>query len=103
MRQRRTFISLFVIAGFALLYFVALVPTAKTYPPFLKKAQELGYKAKDCTFCHVNATGGEPYNDRGKWLIAEKQKRGANAVDVSWLKDYKPAAKKGTKKTDTHR
>jgi hypothetical protein len=33
------------------------------------------------------------YNDRGKWLQAEKDKRGAKEVDVAWLKDY-PAEKK---------
>jgi len=33
------------------------------------------------------------YNDRGKWLKAEKQKRNAKEVDVSWLKEY-PGEKK---------
>jgi hypothetical protein len=27
-------------------------------------------------------------NDVGKWLIAEKDKRGAKTVDGAWLKDY---------------
>ena len=29
--------------------------------------------------------------ERGKWLLAEKDKRKAKEVDVSWLKEYKPA------------
>ncbi len=32
-------------------------------------------------------------NDRGKWLVAEKEKRNAKEVDVNWLKDY-PGDKK---------
>ena len=27
-------------------------------------------------------------NDAGKWLVAEKDKRGAKTVDGAWLKDY---------------
>ncbi len=33
------------------------------------------------------------FSDRGKWLVAEKDKRQAKEVDVAWLKDY-PAEKK---------
>jgi len=58
------------------------------YPPFLIKAKKFG--AKDCTFCHVDPEGGPPWNDRGKWLISEKERRGAETVDVEWLADYKP-------------
>ena len=28
------------------------------------------------------------HNDRGKWLVAEKDKRKAKEIDVAWLKDY---------------
>src|SRR5215471_10053968 len=65
--------------------------STKAYPPFLRKAQKFG--AKDCTFCHTEATGGEGWNDRGNWLIAEKERRKADAVDVEWLADYKEGAK----------
>jgi len=61
------------------------------YPPLLAKAKKFG--AKDCTFCHVDPDGGPPWNDRGKWLIAEKERRGADTVDVEWLVDYKPGTK----------
>jgi ketosteroid isomerase-like protein len=37
--------------------------------------------------------GGPPWNERGKWLIAEKSRRKADAVDVEWLTDYKPGSK----------
>ena len=67
---------------------VALSTQAFGYPPFLVKARKFG--AKDCTFCHVDPEGGPPWNDRGKWLIAEKERRKAETVDVEWLADYKP-------------
>jgi hypothetical protein len=68
------------------------------YPPFLKKAQKFG--AKDCLYCHKEPEGGEGWNDRGNWLIAEKEKRKADAVDVEWLSEYKEAEKKDGDKKD---
>ena len=38
--------------------------------------------------------GGEGWNDRGNWLIAEKDKRKADSIDVTWLEDYKEAGEK---------
>jgi hypothetical protein len=70
----------------------------KAYPPFLRKAQKFG--AKDCKFCHTEPAGGEGWNERGKWLIAEKERRKADAVDVEWLTDYKEGADKGAEKTE---
>ena len=73
--------------------------TTKVYPPFLKKAAKFG--AKDCLFCHKQPEGGEGWNDRGNWLIAEKDKRKADVIDVEWLADYKEADKKdGDKKEE---
>jgi len=63
------------------------------YPPMLAKARKFG--AKDCTFCHVEPEGGPPWNERGKWLIAEKERRKAEAVDVDWLADFKAGTSKG--------
>jgi hypothetical protein len=68
------------------------------YPPFLVKAKKFG--AKDCTFCHVDPEGGPPWNDRGKWLISEKERRGAETVDVEWLADYKPGKAADQKPVD---
>jgi hypothetical protein len=74
----------------ALLFAVsAVVMTAEAKPGFLAQAQQLGFPAKDCTYCHVNASGGAPWNARGNWMRAEKKKRGAKQVDVAWLKEYK--------------
>ena len=70
--------------------------TTKAYPPFLRKAAKFG--AKDCMFCHQKPEGGEGWNDRGNWLIAEKEKRKADAIDVEWLADYKEGEKKDGEK-----
>ena len=71
---------------------VALLATQSVaYPPFLTKAKKFG--AKDCRFCHVHAEGGEPYNTRGQWLIKERARRNADAVDPAWLASYKVAKK----------
>jgi hypothetical protein len=86
-RFRILFVLVF-IAGFVAL----LSNQSMAYPPFLAKAKKFG--AKDCRFCHVKVEGGEPYGPRGKWLISEKAKRNADAVDPEWLADYKAAKKK---------
>jgi hypothetical protein len=67
----------------------ALAPTINAKPEFLAKAQELGYPAQDCTYCHTKPTGGAGWNARGNWLRGQKKTRRAKDVDVSWLKDYK--------------
>lgn len=72
-----------VMAGF---FFSAL--RTEAYPPFVRKSEKFG--AKDCLFCHTQAGGGEGWNERGSWLIAEKDKRKADSIDVEWLADYKP-------------
>jgi hypothetical protein len=38
------------------------------------------------------------WNERGAWLVKEKEKRNADVIDVDWLAEYKPA-KKGKKKS----
>jgi hypothetical protein len=64
--------------------------------PISKKAKELGYPVENCLYCHnekLPKKGAATHNERGKWLIAEKQKRGVAEVDPAWLKDY-PGEKK---------
>ena len=59
--------------------------------PIQKKAKELGYAATNCQYCHVDKLpkkDAAAFNDRGKWLHEEREKRKAKEVDVSWLKDY---------------
>lgn len=69
--------------------------------PIQKKAKALGFPATNCLYCHVDKLpkkDASKLNDRGKWLVVEKEKRQATKeVDATWLKDYvekKPDEKK---------
>jgi len=84
-------ITLIFVAGVV----ASLARETLGYPPLLVKARKFG--AKDCTFCHVDPDGGPPWNERGQWLIKEKERRGAETVDVEWLANYKPSKPDGTK------
>jgi len=63
-------------------------------PPFLKKAKELAMPGiENCMACHISTEkGAVKWNERGLWLRAKKQELNAESVDVTWLKDYKPAS-----------
>lgn len=88
MKRIKVVIALICLAGAS----SALVSESLAYPPFVAQSKKFG--ARDCRFCHVNAEGGEPYNARGQWLVKEKERRKADAVNPAWLADYKPAKKK---------
>jgi len=65
-------------------------------PAIQKQAKAAGVAADNCMYCHAEKMpkkGAVTENDRGKWLVAEKTKRSATAVDGAWLKDY-PSDKK---------
>jgi hypothetical protein len=87
-------IAIVVIAGV-----VGSSFSTRAYPPYLRKAQKFG--AKNCLFCHKEPEGGEGWNERGQWLIAEKERRKAEAVDPEWLTDYKEGAKKDADSADS--
>ncbi len=97
-----------------------LATSAWATPPIGKRARDAGFaEAQDCAYCHTFgsshqrekavAMGIAPmncvachgsrlpdsrlYNDRGRWLLAEKDRRKAKDVDVAWLKDYPDPAK----------
>ena len=94
MRRIKIAISLVFIASCV----AALAGETFGYPPLLVKAKKFG--AKDCTFCHVDPDGGPPWNERGQWLIKEKERRGADTVDVEWLANYKPTVGGAQKPAD---
>lgn len=75
--------------------FMASVKT-KAYPPFVRQAAKFG--ATDCTFCHTNPAGGEGWNERGTWLMTEKERRKADSIDIEWLAEYKEGAASGDAK-----
>jgi hypothetical protein len=81
------------------LTFVALLVGAVTAPAgatpqMVKQAKDAGFPAQNCQYCHVTAMpkkeGFKPddLNERGKWLLSEKDKTKAKDVKVDWLKNY---------------
>ena len=79
-------LSCLVVAGW-----LAGRGTASATIDMQKKAKAAGFAATGCVYCHnekLPKKGAVSHNERGQWLIAEKEKRKAKEVDVSWLKDY---------------
>ena len=70
----------------ATLALLALGATARANPEFLAIAARFG--AKDCLYCHLEPGGGRSWNDRGHWLIQERQRQGIDVVDIPWLSKY---------------
>lgn len=66
--------------------------TANATMDMQKKAKTAGIEIQGgCVYCHVEKLpkkGAVTNNDRGKWLVDEKDKRKAKEVDVTWLKEY---------------
>jgi hypothetical protein len=64
---------------------------------FQKAAKEAGFaEATNCMYCHAEKLpkkGAATFNERGQWLKDQKAARKAEKVDVTWLKEYKAAAK----------
>lgn len=63
-------------------------------PPMLTKAKQAGLPVQNCQYCHVSKLpkkdGFTPQdlNERGTWLMTEKDTRKAKDIDVDWLKAY---------------
>ena len=77
---------------------IALTSVSTADLEIQKQAKAAGVDVKNCQTCHVDALpkkdeGKHELNDAGKWLVAEKAKRGAAKVDGAWMKDY-PGNKK---------
>jgi hypothetical protein len=75
-----------------------LLASASAYAtmPIQKKAKGAGVAAATCKYCHGEALPKKTaftLNERGKWLMAEKERRKAAEIDGAWLKDYKEPAK----------
>jgi len=72
---------------------IGLSATSTATMDIQKQAKAAGVDAKNCQTCHTVALpkkgeGQNELNDLGKWLVAEKDKKGAKAVDGAWAKDY---------------
>ncbi len=53
-----------------------------------QKAKSLNLNDGNCLGCH-GANIPSKLNERGRWLAAEKARRGAKQWDMAWLRDYK--------------
>jgi hypothetical protein len=77
----------------ALLSALAAAPAAAT-PKLFSDAKKDGMPAQNCQYCHVSKLpkkdGFKPedLNDRGKWLMTEKDKQKAKEIKADWLKEY---------------
>lgn len=84
---RRSFLA--AAAVYAAMF---LVESATADTAFVKRLKELGYPIEDCQYCHLDRAPkkdrAHEVNKRGKWLFAEKQRRGVRTIDPEWLKDY---------------
>ena len=61
-----------------------------------KQAKAAGVNAAACTTCHVEKLpkkGAMTLNEKGKWLLGQKDAKKAKEVDGAWLKDYKEEKK----------
>ena len=79
-----------LVAGLVL---VSALPASAT-PQLLTESKKAGMPAKNCQYCHSTAMPKkenfktDELNDRGKWMITEKDKQKASAPKADWLKDY---------------
>ena len=59
--------------------------------PIMKKAKDAGFPAANCQYCHVEklpVKGKVTHNERGDFLVKQKEAKKAKEVDVAWLKDF---------------
>lgn len=59
--------------------------------PLQKKAKEAGFPAANCLYCHnekLPAKGKVTNNERGAFLVKQKEAKKAKEVDPAWLKDF---------------
>jgi hypothetical protein len=82
-----------VAAVGASLILLTALPAAAT-PQLLTESKKAGMPAKNCQYCHSVAMPKkesfkpDELNDRGKWMMAEKDKQKAKDIKADWLKDY---------------
>ena len=79
------------LAVLALVGWLGSMGRAQATMPIQKQAKAAGVEAANCQVCHVDKLpkkDAHTLNDKGKWLVAEKDKKKAKEVDGAWLKDY---------------
>jgi len=85
--------KLVAFASMAVLSMAVTIPAGAT-PQLVKQAKDAGFPAQNCQYCHTVAVpkkeGFKPeeLNERGKWLLTEKDQQKAREVKAEWLKNY---------------
>ena len=78
--------------GLAVLW-TATSPAYAT-PQLFGQAKGAGMPVKNCQYCHTDAIPKkdtfkpDELNERGKWLLTEKDKTKSPDIRVEWLKNY---------------
>ncbi len=88
-------VALFLVAA-VVVAGLSFEPNAYATKELYKAAKDMyGKDVKGCKHCHVKALpkeGSADLNEVGDWLVTQKEDKGADEVDVSWLKEYKPTS-----------
>jgi len=56
-----------------------------------KEAKAAGFPATNCQYCHEDKLpkkAAHKLNDRGQYLVDQKEKHKAKEIDMAWLKEY---------------
>ena len=91
--SKRVTVAAVSVASGALISLLAAAPVGAT-PQMLSQAKAAGLPAQNCQYCHTVAMpkkeGFKPdeLNERGKWLVSEKDKQKAKDIKGEWLKNY---------------
>ena len=89
--------KLIPLAVLALVGWLGSIGRANATMPIQKQAKAAGAEAANCLACHgekLPKKGAHTLNEKGKWLLAQKEERKAKEIDGAWLKEYKPAPPK---------
>ena len=85
------------VAVLGLVAWLGSMGQARATMPIQKQAKAAGVEAANCLVCHgekLPKKGAHTLNDKGKWLVEQKETRKAKEIDGAWLKEYKPAPPK---------
>lgn len=88
----------FLLAGAVLL---AVATPSHATLKIQKQAKEAGFPATNCLYCHnekLPVKGKVSHNERGTYLVKQKETRKPKDVDVAWLKEFVETKKVETKK-----
>ena len=79
------------VGALALVAFLGGAGDAGATMAHQKEAKAAGFPAANCQYCHEDKLpkkDAHKFNDRGQFLVDQKEKRKAKEVDMAWLKEY---------------